>query len=42
MEHNNAVGDDFSDIGIDDIKVMDMSCNESTCMISWNSINSQC
>ena len=40
MEHN-AVGD-FSDIGIDDIKVMNMSCNESTCMISWNSINSQC
>ena len=32
MEHNAV--DDFSDIGIDDIEVMNMSCNKSTCMIS--------
>ena len=37
MEHNTAGG--YSDIGVDDIKVMDIPCNESTCKICLNSIS---
>ena len=40
VEHNADGG--YSDIGVDDIKVMDIPCNESTCEICLNSISNLC
>ena len=37
MEHNAEGG--YSDVGVDDSKVLDIPCNESTCEICLNSIS---
>ena len=37
IEYNAEGG--YSDVGVDDIKVLDIPCNESTCEICLNSIS---